>query len=180
MATINRKISRAVSRSAISIFVVYHLLCAVTIPQVPNAISDRIRPLVLPYAKLMVMIGTWGFFAPDPGPPPTYLQWEALNKDGESISSGTYPEDAARLFWAERRLRRITSVRFMLQDPDRPLRMMLPYICHKIPAANSVRIAVEVYPVPSFGDVTDGKGQLMDPKTMERKSAGYDFCNRST
>jgi hypothetical protein len=168
---------RNTARTLISIFTLYQVTCMVAVPLSTNEISQRLSPWISPYAKTLGFVGNWGFFAPNPGPPPTYLEWETTDANGKTLSSGIYPETSS-YFSAEGVVRREASVAFMLAENGRAGQMMTPYLCQGDPRTFAVRLTWVFHPIPSIQEAAAGKS-IHDESLIERKPASYEFCGET-
>ena len=170
------KLSRGVQKAFIALIVSYQLLVMVLTPNSENIFGTRLSPFVYNYASFMDFMSTWGFFAPDPGPPPTFLEWELMDKTGKMISHGNFPDFPNPFFLSDRQMRRESAVRYMLFNPNQAGRMWFSYLCKNNPEANSVRLSLGLYPVPTMEDVITGKKHIGDRTDVSRTNIGLDFC----
>ena len=141
-----KNLKKGLSRLGLYGFIFFHLFSIVVAPNGTGQLGVRTSFVTEPYLKVFEFMTSWSFFAPDPGPPPMYLEWELLDSQGNSLELTRWPTDPSPFFFRERQNRRLASVRFMLAEDARAEKMMIPYLCHTHPEANVVRLWRIVFP----------------------------------
>jgi hypothetical protein len=122
------------------------------------------------------MDAIWSFFAPEPGPPPVFLEYEALDSSGAQISRGYWPQLKSPYFWRERQNRRISLARFMTSKPERARRLGGEFICRKSPGAHSIRLWSTMYTVSALPQVASGEASLKNDTIQTRTWIGEQVC----
>lgn len=171
--------SLTIFKILISVWVVFHLLCVFITPNSLSHLGVRFQGILSPYMNTLALSNSWNFFAPEPGPPPTFLDWELINSRGEVVSTGRLPDTPDPFFLRERQNRRITLSRFLLSDTARIDRMLIPYLCRKHSEISSVRVWHTVLRVRELGDLTQVKMADSD-RSLEKKFLLHSFCEKIT
>jgi hypothetical protein len=161
----------------LSVAIVFQLFCVCFAPNRNAYLRNRFSSFTDPYTNFMGLASTWSFFAPDPGPPPLYIEYEIFDKKGGSLRSGTWPSPDEKFFFTDRALRRGAAAQFMLSHPDYAMNMLIPYFCQNDSEIGSVRLWTTIYSTPSLQEVAEGKRTIGDDVNLEKKSLGYDFCS---
>lgn len=166
------------AKAALSVFIVFQLTVVLLAPNSDHYVGTKLKPFVEPYANFFELTNKWSFFAPEPGPPPVFVEYELLDSKGESIRIARYPEEKNPYFLRDRQNRRIASVEFMMPGEDRVEKVMVPYLCGKNPQADSVKLWRIAYQIPTMEDVASGKRQIGDDVNLERRVVSHTFCER--
>lgn len=161
----------------LSAAIVFQLFCVCLAPNRNAYLRNRFSSFTDPYTNFMGLASTWSFFAPDPGPPPLYVEYEVFDKNGVSLRTGTWPSPDDHFFFSDRTLRRGAAAQFMLSHPDYAMNMLVPYFCRNDSTIGSVRVWATIYSTPSIQEVAEGKRMIGDTVNIEKKSLGYDFCS---
>ncbi|MBI3555507.1 MAG: hypothetical protein HY074_04510 [Deltaproteobacteria bacterium] len=164
------------TRIALTVFLVFHLFCVILAPNSMTYLGQRCSFFVNPYVSFLEMSSQWGFFAPDPGPPPVFIEYEAMGSNGEPLASGYWPEKGDPFFLRERQNRRIGVARFLIATDDRIEKAMGPYYCRQFAKARSVRLWKVVQGMANLHDVSAGKRTIADGKGTERKWVTQYLC----
>jgi hypothetical protein len=69
----------------LSVAIVFQLFCVCFAPNRNAYLRNRFSSFTDPYTNFMGLASTWSFFAPDPGPPPLYIEYEIFGKNGVSL-----------------------------------------------------------------------------------------------
>lgn len=170
-----RKVSAAV-RVALSLVIVFQLFVVFLMPNSETWLGQRTLPWLAPYVNSLELAATWSFFAPDPGPPPVFVEWEIEDGNGDQVSTGYFPERWEPYVLRERQNRRIAATRFIALTDERTEQVMLNYICRKNPQAYGVTLWRTVYTTPSLNDVASGERKIGDEVGMQRKWISHSFC----
>ena len=118
----------------LTLFIVFHLSVLLLTPNSENYFGYRLRPWFQPYVSFFEFSGDWKFFSPDPAPK-LELEWSVLDQSGAVIQAGKYPDFENPFIIADRGLRRVASLRFMLMREGSLKKMWVPYLCHRYPGA---------------------------------------------
>lgn len=163
-------------RLALSAWIVYHLTAVVLVPNSRNHIGQLVTPIMGPYVDFFEFTNAWSFFAPEPGPPPVYIEYELVDARGESIRRGKWPDMPNPFFLRERQNRRIAAAEFMMSSEVRAEKMMHGYLCRNFAEASSVRIWRVVHTIPTWQEVAEGKRRIGDEVRLERQLVTHSFC----
>jgi hypothetical protein len=160
----------------LSLAIVFQLFCVCFAPNRNAYLRARFSGVTDPYTSVAGLASTWSFFAPEPGPPPIYIEYELFDHTGNLLRKSTYPDPQEKLFFSDRVLRRGASTQFLLSHPNYVLAMLVPYFCNLDSNVGSVRLNSVVYGIPSIQEVADGTRSIGDEADLHRKSLGFDFC----
>lgn len=163
-------------RIALSVFVVFHVFSLVIAPNSQTYLAGRLSFLIYPYVSFLEVASQWGFFAPDPGPPPVFIEYDAIGESGASIATGFWPDKKDPFWLRERQNRRIAVARFLMASNERIEKMMGQYFCRVSPKARSVRMWKIVQTIPSLHDVAQGKRRIDDATEVSRKFVSQHLC----
>lgn len=166
-------------RALLSVAVFFQLCVVLVAPNKDTYHGQYLAPVLGPYMAFFEMGSAWNFFAPDPGPPPMFLEWEAFKEDGGMIENSRFPEMRNPYFFNDRQTRRVALTRFFFFDDGRFMGIWGDYICRKNPETYGVRLWKTLYTIPKLFDVQKGKRAFGDDVGAERKSVGTHFCNEA-
>jgi hypothetical protein len=166
------------TRRIFSLWLGFHVFCLVFSPNANNWLGTKVAFVVEPYVNTLEISSPWNFFAPDPGPPPVFVEWELLDDKTNQIGTGRFPTSPDPFLIRERQNRRISLARFLVQADDRSRLVMGRELCRKHPEAFSVRIWRVIHTLPGLGDVVSGKRKIGDDVGQDRRFAGHEFCER--
>lgn len=164
------------SRALLSLALVFHLFAVLLAPNKETYLGFRAAKIVEPYLNFLELGSSWNFFAPEPGPPPVFVEWELVGKRGEQLGRGQFPELPDPFTLRERQNRRIAFTRFMVFDDSRTQGVMVPWLCRNHPEAASVRVWRVIHTIPSLNDVAAGRRRIGDDVGLERRSAAHGLC----
>ena len=164
------------ARGFLSVFLVFHLLCVIIAPNKETYLGYRVAWLIEPYINSLGLSSSWSFFAPDPGPPPVFVEWELLDKASHPLERGRWPEATDPFILRERQNRRIATARFMVFSDERTEQVMLPYLCRTHPQADAVRLWRVSLTIPSLTDVRSGRRKIGDNGGREKRWVSHSFC----
>ena len=169
------------TRCLLSLVIVFHFCAIMIAPNFDSFLGSRSAFITQPYLNFFGLMASWGFFAPDPGPPPIQIEYAALDRVGHTLETGTWPPPGESLYFREQQNRRITAARVMFMSDTRTEKMMVPYICNKVAGTWSVQLWKTVRYQPSFSEITHapkaGKQDESTPaRQMERQWVADTFC----
>jgi hypothetical protein len=124
-------------------------------------------------------MSNWGFFAPEPGPPPVFIEWELLDQKGNTLEMDRFPSFPDPFWIRERQNRRMSLTRFMMSEDQRIEKMMFPFLCQNHQGVASIRMWKVGYSIPSPLDVVHEKRKLGDEEGKERHWVLHGFCNEA-
>jgi len=165
-------------RGALSLWLCFHVGALFIVPNSTHYITGRLQWLLEPYVNFLEMDAIWSFFAPEPGPPPVFVEYEALDASGGQLSRGFWPEPESRYFWRERQNRRIALGRYMTSAPQRADRLMGVFLCRRNPKAQAIRMWTTMYQVASLPAVAKGDATVKSDSIQKRTWIGEQDCGR--
>src|SRR6476469_7797231 len=93
------------TKAFLSLFLVFHLSAVVLAPNCQTYLGKVAAPLFEPYLNFFEFMASWSFFAPDPGPPPVFIEWESVDKNSTTLESNRWPILPNPYFFRERQNR---------------------------------------------------------------------------
>lgn len=168
--------SQTALKIALSVFIAFHVFSLAIAPNSQTYLAGRLSFLVYPYVSFLEVASQWGFFAPDPGPPPVFVEYEFIGESGQSLGTEFWPEKKDPFWIRERQNRRIAVARFLIASNDRIEKMMGQYFCRLNSKARSVRMWRIVQTIPSLHDVAEGKRKINDATEINRKFVSQHLC----
>jgi hypothetical protein len=178
MAPVEQRRKFLFLKAVLSLGIAFHLFCIVLVPNSQNYVGYIVAPVVEPYIRTLSLASTWGFFAPDPGPPPVYIEYEALSMEGVLLRSSRWPDDTKSPFFREQRIWRVSLARSLSILPAGSEQIVGPYLCKLNPDAGMVRMWRVMYGMPSLVEVRDGKRVVGDEVDQDRRSVGLTYCKQ--
>jgi hypothetical protein len=163
-------------RGALSALIAFHLFIVILMPNSNTWLGLKALAWLQPYVHALELTPQWNFFAPDPGPPPIFVEWELEDEKGEAIGKGSLPERWDPYLLRERQNRRIALTRFLVLSDSRTERVMLSYLCRRHPEASAVTLWRTVYSTPSLTAVASGERKIGDEVGMQRRWVSHSFC----
>lgn len=163
-------------KAGLSLLLVFQLLVMVLGPNGRNYLGEKVAPIMNPYLAFFELTQQWSFFAPEPGPPPVFIEYALLNARGAELGKGRFPDMEHPPYLRERLNRRIAATEYMMQDERRAERIMLPYLCRKYPEAKAVQLWRLAFTIPSMAEVAAGKRRIGDEVDLERREISTSFC----
>lgn len=148
----------------------------VVAPKRDSYLGELVSPVLDPYTQFLEILVPWSFFAPEPGPPPVYVEWEILGDEEKLLSRGQIPEYPSPFWNRERQNKRIVFTRFLMGEEKRIDAVMVPYLCKQYPDAVSIRLWRIGHDVPSLTDVREGRRKIGDGEGIERRVAAHGYC----
>lgn len=167
---------RRAIHAVLSIFLIYHLFAVILAPNIRTYLGTRASSLVAPYIAFFELASEWGFFAPDPGPPPVYIEYEIYGAGGTSVKKGSWPEKKDPFWIRERQNRRVGVARFLMAHPERIEKMMGPYLCHSHSEAHSIGLWRIMASIPRLHAVAKGERAIGDNVDTQRKWVAQYLC----
>lgn len=159
-----------------SIWIIFHLSCVLLAPNRDNFISFRFKSIIEPYVSTIGMAATWSFFAPEPGPPPLYVDYLVKNQADKTIAEGSWPERKDPFWFRERQNRRIAAARLMVQNGTFADKMMIPFLCKRFKNASTLQLWRVIYSIAPISEVESGKRSIGDGKGEDRMWVGSSSC----
>jgi len=163
-------------RLFLSLFIVFHFSVVVLLPNSQTYLGLRSAWFFEPYAQVFLLMTKWSFFAPEPGPPPVFVEWELLDRKGATLEMGRWPSSPDPFFLRERQNRRIAAAQSMVDSDGRAERMIVPYLCEKNPLTFSVKLWGLMYAIPSLSEIATGTRRIGDEVGMNRHWIAHSFC----
>ncbi|HUP56287.1 MAG TPA: hypothetical protein VM598_02465 [Bdellovibrionota bacterium] len=161
---------------------VFHLMIVFLAPIPESKPARAIAPIFQRYINFFEFSPNWNFFAPDPGPPPIFSEYELLDREGNSVGVGTWPEHPNPYFLTDRQSRRVAMARFVISTPENQERIMVPWLCRSKKGdhgeeVSSVRLWKSMIKVPTLEEF---HARERKPASEERTRllVSRNFCDR--
>jgi hypothetical protein len=157
-------------------FIIYHLYAVLLVPNNQNYLGFKSAPWINPYVSFFEFVTAWGFFAPEPGPPPIFVDWELMDQEGKLLETGRWPSYPNPFFWGERQSLRLNLGRFMAMNDARAEQMLSPYLCKQNPRAVSVQLWRSFYNLTPMVSAIHGQPLNGISSEPNRHLLSHSFC----
>jgi hypothetical protein len=165
-------------RAFLSVVVLFQLLVVTVGPNKETYHGYLLAPVLEPVFNALEFGSNWSFFAPDPGPAPMRLEWEALDERGEVLSTGAFPESGYPFWINERQTRRVSIARFFYYSDERHLTVWGSWLCRSNPGVHGFRLWKAMGEIPNLFKVQSGEKRIEDGAEFpDRASVGNVFCD---
>lgn len=139
-------------RHLLTIFLIYHVIVILLMPNSSSILGRRWGSLIAPYANTLGMNATWEFFSPDP-PQPFYFDYTVYFEDAEGKEfgepiDGYFPEWRTERTIHPNKIRLKNAVRFFALTSASVQKAFIGYLCRKYPEAYRVRVRQIMEMVP--------------------------------
>ena len=145
-------------RILLSLFLVYHLIAVVLLPNPYSVVGRVFTPLFTTYASTLGMNTTWQFFSPNPMPH-RYLSYtfsssetaEEADKviEGEDEDHYWPPRDRSQI-WRENYNRQVYHSVVTTVLRDKTPTHLIPWLCQRHPGAVSISLYAHAKQLPSI------------------------------
>jgi hypothetical protein len=158
-----------------SLFVIYHLTAIAVGPSPMGHLHQVFLPIYRLYWSAFDLGSTWSFFAPEPGSPPLFFEWEMEGKNGER-TTGRFPEYPSPYWNRERQTLRMSIASYLFMHEHAGERALAPYLCRIYPEAVSVSLWRTLYGVPPLEPYARGESKLGLHTPPVRRWISHSFC----
>ncbi len=169
---------RVMLRKGLSLLIVLH--CAVLLVAPYRTAHDPTardaRDWLERYTRPLSFGVQWSFFAPEPGPPPVYVEWELLDREQKSLERGTWPETWDGFAIRERQNKRTQAGRFVSQNDLQAEAVLLPFLCKTHPGAHAVKLWRVQETLPRMEEVRSGQRKIGDRVGADHHYVSHSFC----
>ena len=160
------------ARGLFSLFIIYHLVVIVLMPNSGSILGRRWGNLIAPYANIVGMNATWEFFSPDP-PHPFYFDYSVYfeTEDGDEKRppiDGYFPEWRTEQTLHPNKIRLKNAVRFFALTRTSVEQAFIGYLCRQYPDANRVKVRQVTEVVPPLE-----KAKMKAWSLEENRMEGY-------
>ncbi len=158
---------------ALSLFVIYHLLAVLILPNPHSIVGRRMAPYLTPYANFFQLNTTWRFFAPDPTPN-VFYEYEVIRRDWldnewdesedweDFAKPIRWPPDDYKGFFTENYNRLVYHSRFVTLTEQRTGQFLVPFLCRRHPEAGGISVQSVTEKVPSIDRAHLDRGSFED------------------
>ncbi len=177
-AVISKKVrTQGKLKVGLTLFVLYHLYAVLLIPNSQNYLGLKSAPWVEPYVNFFEFVTAWGFFAPDPGPPPVFIDWVIEDSYGKLLDVGRWPDYPDSFFWRERQSFRVNIGRYMFTGEGRAEKMLTPYLCRQNEHAVSITLwKTYTNQIPLIDAVNQWSAHAGTAAEPNRQLLSHNFC----
>jgi hypothetical protein len=163
-------------RILLSVLILFHCVVLVWAPYRAAHSQTTATVALDAYARPLSMVVAWSFFAPEPGPPPIYVEWELLDSADSTLKRGRWPESADGYFFRERQNKRTQIGRFLSQADTHAEGLLLPYLCKTHLGTHSVKLWRVQESLPRMEEVRSGQRKAGDGLGVDRRYVSHSFC----
>ncbi len=159
----------------ISVLLAFHLGAIIIGPSPLNYFYWWAAPIYRVYWQAFEFGNQWSFFAPEPGVPPVFLEWEMEDDQGRR-TTGQSPEHPSPYWNRERQTMRMAMTGYLMLTEGAAERVMVPYLCKTHPDARSVSLWRRVHGVPALEGFAKGEEKLGVISPPVRQWVSHSFC----
>jgi hypothetical protein len=173
---------RAWIRRGLTVLIVLQLGIVFIAPVPESAPARAVGNSIERYMNFFEFTTRWSFFAPDPGSPPMFAEYELLDRAGNGIGVGKWPEEQASYFFADRQFRRVVMNSYFVNLPEASERLLVPWLCRTKKGdhgetVNAVRLWKSVAKLQTREQVASGERR---PAEEVRQPLSLEFCKGAT
>lgn len=119
----------------------FHLVVVTVLANSGSFLSRQLQSWILPYGNQFGFNSTWNFFSPDPAHT-MYIQYKLYeNEDSDQpLLTGFIPEGKNKISVNSAERRTLYFARYLLLDPARIDKFLLPWLCQINKSAHSLEI----------------------------------------
>lgn len=174
-----------VLKVALSVFILYHLLTILILPNSDSILSRKLSFLVTPYANVVGINTTWRFFSPEPSPTIHFVYDADMAEGGEvepennfwrerGFVTGQWPPDHVDGMLTENVRRLVYHSRFTTLSRERVEKFMGSLLCRFYPKAQLVSVRAVVQEIPSI-ERSLINNEEFSKNTAERDIESFEF-----
>jgi hypothetical protein len=150
-------------KALFSVWIVFHLLVMVIMPNGVSYPGRLLGAVIYPYAAVIGLNVSWNFFSPDPAHT-MYLKFTLFEEDelGQPQADPrtiSMPEERDRGVWDLGRRRDLYAMRYFMLDPRRLEAVVGPWLCRHYAPVSVIRIEHIVDSIPSLDEAVLFRGQ---------------------
>ena len=171
-----------ICKGLFSVWIVYHLVVMILMPNGSSFLVRRSQSYLLPYANSIGLNATWNFFSPDPAHT-MYFNYKVRFEDENGnetkpVFEGWFPPEKQAVIVDSSKRRFLYAVRFLLLDPKRLEVLFAPWLCREHPGSSKVIIQQITERIP-YLDLALEKDLGQEMRTpVESQNIVYD-CHKT-
>jgi hypothetical protein len=133
---------RRICKTALSVFVCWHLLCVFILPNPNSVLYNELRSWVVKYGTFLGVQTTWIFFSPRPMM--SSLEYDVFYDGTEKLESETfrYPRPIEEEGFREVYNRKLNNAVFFSNQPEQFSQIYAPILCKIHPHAKEISVYV--------------------------------------
>jgi hypothetical protein len=163
----------------LSLWVVYHLLVIIIMPNGGSYLVRRFGSYLLPYANTLNLNTPWNFFSPDPAhimyfKYTVYFRDDFLNDIKDPIE-GYFPAGKEQGAYSASERRELYAMRYMIIDPKRVEKFLGPWLCSQNPGASGIKLEHIVDTIPPLDRAVSQKSTEVKDMGEEIEIINRDF-----
>ncbi len=167
----------------LSIFLAYHLMVILILPNSGSYLGRKTEKLITPYANILGLNTSWNFFSPDPAHTMflKYRVWfnDLDSKEEKEPIEGFLPPEKEKIVLDSSERRFLYAMRFLILDTDRMKSILGPWLCRQHPGAVLVKMEHILEPIPildraELGESREIEGRKLMELSFECQSSGED------
>jgi hypothetical protein len=164
-------------KALISIFIIYHLVVIIVLPNGFSYLGRVLHPFIVPYANTLGLNTTWNFFSPDPANT-IFFEYSVRFEDemGNPIKEpifGVLPKEKDQIITDSSQRRFLYAVRFLMLDKNRLELLFAPWLCRQYEGATRVSIKQVTQQIPNL----DMANKMSDNETVVRNEIASEFSS---
>lgn len=131
---------RRLFKLLLSLFVVYHLIAVLLMPNHHSFVHREFGWLFLPYANTLGLNTPWQFFSPDPSSH-VYFEYEVIPESiDRDIEKHRWPPEDKSRYLVDNYMRLIYHSRFTTSSKERIETFLIPWLCRHHPGAREITV----------------------------------------
>ena len=172
-------------KKILSVFLVYHLLVIVVLPNCDSILGRKLSPWLTPYANTLGLNTSWRFFSPEPSPT-IYYVYDADTAESPARAAadqfwqergfitGRWPPEQPQGMLAENIRRLVYHSRFTTMNAERVEKFMGSLLCRFFPQAPTVSVRAVLQEIPSIEKSALGSESFSE-SARERTLETFEF-----
>lgn len=161
-----------------SLFLLYHLVAVLVLPNPGSYLDKHWGFLFYPYANTLGFHTPWQFFSPNPS---RHVYFEYEIESAESDQAGRWPplRSESDSLWPNY-MRLIYHSRFTTSNPERKLYFLSRYLCQSVPGAERLHLKTLSEEIPTLERAALSPDRVMDEIEIREWSTESFECAEAT
>lgn len=171
---------RLILKVFLSLWLCYHVLVMLVVPNPSSFVIRYLGSGITAYANQLMINTGWGVFAPDPAAP-SYVEYSVyFDQDSEQRTiHGAIPIDKEKLSWQPNRRREFYFMVYLISNPERAEKVLIPWLCEQHPRARKVKARLVGAEIRSLDQVLLGSEKTSSLKRQKKSPAIRGYCQES-
>ena len=152
-----------------TIFILFHLLVILVLPNGGSYLGRAFQKMITPYANQLSLNATWNFYAPDPAHK-MYVRYNVRYEDASGIEqkesiNGQIPAEGENIAMTGSKRRMMYAWRFLTVDAHHMKMLMGPWLCREYPGASTITMENILDPIENLD-----RAQFSDSEPAQERS----------